>query len=47
VTDCKKDMKNLNNRLQCAQDVLMVMSFVDPTGLTTMAAAFVQPICDV
>ena len=36
-----------NDEIACAKNVLETVGMVDPTGLCAMAAAFMQPICDV
>jgi len=46
VNDCGK-VTDTNSGIQCASDILNAVAMVDPTGLASMAAAFMQPVCDV
>eukprot|EP00357_Protocruzia_adherens_P011916 CAMPEP_0115007688 /NCGR_PEP_ID=MMETSP0216-20121206/21371_1 /TAXON_ID=223996 /ORGANISM="Protocruzia adherens, Strain Boccale" /LENGTH=453 /DNA_ID=CAMNT_0002374763 /DNA_START=130 /DNA_END=1491 /DNA_ORIENTATION=+ len=36
-----------NDELDCAKNALTAIDTLDPTGLTGLAAAFIQPLCDV
>jgi len=38
---------NTNAQLNCAQNILTVIAPIDPTGLLSVAAAFMQPVCNV
>jgi len=46
VNDCG-NVTDTNSGIQCATDILNAVAVVDPTGLASMAAAFMQPVCDV
>jgi len=46
VNDCGS-VTDTNSGIQCATDILNAVAMVDPTGLASMAAAFMQPVCDV
>jgi len=45
-TDCD-NISDDNSKIQCAKDIIETVAMVDPTGLASMAAAFMQPVCDV
>ena len=47
VNGCKTADKSSNDAIKCANGVLTSISSIDPTGLTSIAAAFMQPVCDV
>jgi len=36
-----------NYKIYCAQSIMDVVSMADPTGIVCIAAALVQPVCDV
>jgi len=42
-----KNPEGTNGGIDCAKSILSTLDNVDPTGLTGLAAAFMQPICDV
>jgi len=46
VNDCG-NVTDTNSGIQCAADILNAVAAIDPTGLASMAAAFMQPVCDV
>ncbi len=46
VKGCE-DTSSENNAINCAKNVLQGGSALDPTGLFTISAAFLHPICDV
>jgi len=46
VNDCG-NITDTNSGIQCASDILNAVAAVDPTGLASMAGAFMQPVCDV
>jgi len=43
----KTGPSNSNGNVACAKSVLDTISVIDPTGLASVAAAFMQPTCDV
>jgi len=48
VTNCQGvSSSDSNSQINCAKSVMNAIATVDPTGLVTIAAAFVQPHCDV
>jgi len=50
ISDTKKDCENItdeNSKVQCAKDIIEAIAVIDPTGLASMAGAFMQPVCDV
>ena len=42
-----KDTSTSNKAIDCAKNVLDKVAFVDPTGITALAASVMQPVCDV
>jgi len=45
--DCKKAAKgDTNDNIACAKSVVKVVANIDPTGLLTIASAFMQPVCE-
>ena len=46
VTSCK-DTSSTNSAIECAKSVMDGASSIDPTGILTVAAAFMKPVCDV
>lgn len=46
VSSCKTT-GDTNSNIACAKDIMGVVSNIDPTGLVSIAAALMQPICDV
>jgi hypothetical protein len=46
VQNCQ-DTSQQNGALDCARSVVQGLTAVDPTGLLTIASAFMKPVCDV
>ncbi len=46
MSSCK-DTSGNTNAVACASSVLSTLSTFDPTGLLTIANAFMKPSCDV
>jgi len=50
IGDIKENCSNIqdsNGGVSCAKSILSSIDMIDPTGLAGMAAAFMQPVCDV
>jgi len=47
VQSCSGTLSSTNDQLACAKSIMNVVSNVDPTGIVSIAAALVQPLCDV
>jgi len=47
IKDSCTNIPDSNGGIACAQSILNTVDNVDPTGLAGMAAAFMQPVCDV
>lgn len=47
VADCKSAKKNDNAAVACAKAWANAAAVVDPTGLMTIAATFMQPTCGI
>jgi len=47
VTNCNNASGDSNAAIACGKDILGSIALVDPTGLASMAAAFMQPTCQV
>jgi len=47
VQNCSGNLSSTNDQIGCAKSIMNVVSNIDPTGIVSIAAALVQPICDV
>jgi len=47
VQSCGTSLSDQNSRILCAKSIMNVVSNIDPTGIVSIAAALVEPICDV
>jgi len=47
INNCNGELMDLNSILLCENSIITVLSNIDPTGLTSIAIAGLQPICDV
>ena len=45
IADCKNIKSDTNAALACAKDWVLGSKMIDPTGLLTIAATFIQPTC--
>jgi len=44
-SSCSQDLSSSSAKYTCSQSILNVISLVDPTGIFTIAAALMEPIC--
>jgi len=47
VQNCQGPLATGNDQLVCAKSIMNAVSTIDPTGIVSIAAALVEPICDV
>ena len=47
IADCKSASSSEGNAIQCAKTIMTGASAIDPTGILTVAAAFMHPVCEV